>query len=109
MKRKREILSELNVQIEPAKKLQVQCPNYFICEVCSSPVTNYELCNGNFIYCSEDCYTILYLAKQNRMLHEKCSTFESEMKRSPSQDKLDEDQMSVDSGDSYSHSSSMSS
>ena len=70
------------------------------CTICQLPVYNYREIRGNDITCSYECESILYLSKQNRMIHEKdqVKTFESEMIRSTTYYNLDEyDNMSVDS------------
>ena len=67
--------------------------------VCQLPVYNYREIHYNDITCSYECESILFLSKQNRMIHEKdqVKTFESEMIRSQSQYNLNEyDNMSID-------------
>ena len=46
---------------------------------------------NNDITCSYECESILYLSKQNRLLHEpEITSFETAMTRSPTHDNLDE-------------------
>ena len=97
-KRKRNIIEELNGKIEEVK-LKIQVVNSIPCCICQLPVYNYREIHCNDITCSYECESILFLSKQNRMIHEKdqVKTFESEMIRSQSQDNLNEyDNMSID-------------
>ena len=98
-KRKRNIIEELNGKIEEVK-LKIQVVNSIPCCICQLPVYNYREIHCNDITCSYECESILFLSKQNRMLHEKeIKSFESAMIRSPKKENLDEeeDNMSVDS------------
>ena len=98
-KRKRNIIEDLNGKIEEVK-LKIQVVNSIPCCICQLPVYNYREIHCNDITCSYECESILYLSKQNRMIHEKdqVKTFESEMIRSTTYYNLDEyDNMSVDS------------
>ena len=97
-KRKRNIIEELNGKIEEVK-LKIQVVNSIPCCICQLPVYNYREIHCNDITCSYECESILFLSKQNRMIHEKdqVKTFESEMIRSQSRDNLNEyDNMSID-------------
>ena len=97
-KRKRNIVEELNGTIEDAR-LKIQVVNSIPCCICQLPVYNYREIHCNDITCSYECESILFLSKQNRMIHEKdqVKTFESEMIRSQSRDNLNEyDNMSID-------------
>ena len=97
-KRKRNIIEELNGKIEEVK-LKIQVVNSIPCCICQLPVYNYREIHCNDITCSYECESIMFLSKQNRMIHEKdqVKTFESEMIRSPSRDNLNEyDNMSID-------------
>ena len=97
-KRKRNIIEELNGKIEEVK-LKIQLVNSIPCCICQLPVYNYREIHCNDITCSYECESILFLSKQNRMIHEKdqVKTFESEMIRSQSRDNLNEyDNMSID-------------
>ena len=97
-KRKRNIVEELNGTIEDVR-LKIQVVNSIPCCICQLPVYNYREVHCNDITCSYECESILFLSKQNKMLHEKdqLKTFESEMIRSQSQDNLNEyDNMSID-------------
>ena len=91
-KRKRNIVEELNGTIEDAR-LKIQVVNSIPCCICQLPVYNYREIHCNDITCSYECESILFLSKQNRMIHEKdqVKTFESEMIRSPTHYNLDED------------------
>ena len=98
-KRKRNIIEVLNGTTEQSK-LKIQVVDSIPCAICQLPVYNYREIRGNDITCSYECESILYLSKQNRMIHEKdqVKTFESEMIRSTTYYNLDEyDNMSVDS------------
>ena len=66
-KRKRNIVEELNGSIEHVA-LKVFVPNSLPCEICGKSVFNYRLLQD--ITCSYDCFTVLQLSKQNKMLHE---------------------------------------
>ena len=97
-KRKRNIVEELNGTIEDVR-LKIEVVNSIPCCICQLPVYNYREIHCNDITCSYECESILFLSKQNRMIHEKdqVKTFESEMIRSQSQDNLNEyDNMSID-------------
>ena len=97
-KRKRNIIEELNGKIEEVK-LKIQVVNSIPCCICQLPVYNYREIHCNDITCSYECESIMFLSKQNRMIHEKdqVKTFESEMIRSQSRDNLNEyDNMSID-------------
>ena len=97
-KRKRNIIEELNGKIEEVK-LKIHVVNSIPCCICQLPVYNYREIHCNDITCSYECESILFLSKQNRMIHEKdqVKTFESEMIRSQSRDNLNEyDNMSID-------------
>ena len=97
-KRKRNIIEELNGKIEEVK-LKIQVVNSIPCCICQLPVYNYREIHCNDITCSYECESILFLSKQNRMIHEKdqVKTFESEMIRSQSRDNLNEyENMSID-------------
>ena len=97
-KRKRNIVEELNGTIEDVR-LKIQVVNSIPCCICQLPVYNYREIHCNDITCSYECESIMFLSKQNRMIHEKdqVKTFESEMIRSQSQDNLNEyDNMSID-------------
>ena len=88
----------MNGKIEEVK-LKIQVVNSIPCCICQLPVYNYREIHCNDITCSYECESILFLSKQNRMIHEKdqVKTFESEMIRSQSRDNLNEyDNMSID-------------
>ena len=38
---------------------------YLLCEICSERVYTYQQCQGNYIYCSQDCFEILVLSNKN--------------------------------------------
>ena len=97
-KRIRNIVEELNGTIEDVR-LNIQVVNSIPCCICQLPVYNYREIHCNDITCSYECESIMFLSKQNRMIHEKdqVKTFESEMIRSQSRDNLNEyDNMSID-------------
>ena len=48
--------------------LTVYKPCTLPCDICSIPTANYELCTGNCVYCSLDCYEVIYLSKINDYL-----------------------------------------
>ena len=52
-------------------ELVIQPIPYLKCEVCKRKVYTYQVCTGNHIYCSEDCYEVLILSKKNGYLDEK--------------------------------------
>ena len=88
----------MNGTIEDVR-LKIQVVNSIPCCICQLPVYNYREIHCNDITCSYECDSILFLSKQNRMIHEKdqVKTFESEMIRSQSRDNLNEyDNMSID-------------
>ena len=90
-----DIIEQLHGTREEVKKLYV--PYSLPCEICKKPVFNYQELKD--VVCSYNCEGILYLSRQNRMIHEKdqVKTFESEMIRSQSRDNLNEyDNMSID-------------
>jgi len=98
-KRKRNIIDDLNITIEQSK-LKIKVVDSIPCCICQLPVYNYREIHCNDITCSYECESILFLSKQNRMLHEKeIKSFESAMIRSQRKNNLDdeEDNMSVDS------------
>ena len=97
-KRKRNIIDDLNITIEQSK-LKIKVVDSIPCCICQTPVYNYREMRCD-ITSSYECESILFLSKQNRMLHEKeIKSFESAMIRSPKKENLDEeeDNMSVDS------------
>ena len=51
-------------------KLKIMPIDYLPCEICNNPVYNYKTLN-DCIVCSYDCYSIMYLRRSNKYLHEK--------------------------------------
>ena len=90
-KRKRNIIEDLNITVEESK-LKIKVADSINCCICQTPVYIYREMK-NDITCSYECESILFLSKQNRMIHEKdqVKTFESEMISSPTHYNLDED------------------
>ena len=99
-KRKRNIVEELNGTIEEVR-LKIKIVDSLPCCICQLPVYNYREIHNNELTCSYECESILFLSKQNRMLHEKdhVKTFESAMTIPQIKNNLDEveDNVSIDS------------
>ena len=96
--KKRNIIEDLNITVEESK-LKIKVADSINCCICQTPVYNYREIQGD-ITCSYECESILFLSKQNRLLHEKeIKSFEFAMIRSQRKNNLDdeEDNMSVDS------------
>ena len=68
-KRKRNIIEDLNITVEESK-LKIKVADSINCCICQTPVYNYREMQGD-ITCSYECESILFLSKQNRMLHGK--------------------------------------
>ncbi len=68
------------------KFIEIEKPEYMLCEICGDRIYNYELKGQNY-FCSCDCYSVYVLSKQQTYLHEKPikKTFSSE-----NLDKMDE-------------------
>ena len=67
--------------------LTVYKPSTLPCDVCQVPV-RYEFCPGSCVYCSMDCYEVIYLSKKTGFLHEKDDKDLSTIKKSKSFDDL---------------------
>lgn len=50
------------------RKLSVYIPEYLPCMVCKERVNDYKMCKFDFIYCSYNCFSVLYLAFLNNNL-----------------------------------------
>ena len=108
-KRKRNILDDLNISVE--QKLKIKPVDYIECCICHLPVYNFREIHCNDITCSYECESILFLSKQNRLLHEKDEviSFESAMIRSPTRSTLDEDEYNINEDEEDEHMSTDSS
>ena len=40
------------------------------CEICGTDVINYEMCSGHHVYCSNDCFGIIYLRMLNNIQYQ---------------------------------------
>ena len=47
------------------KLSEINTPTYLLCDVCYTPVYNYEMCTKPHTYCSRDCYEVLVLSQKN--------------------------------------------
>ena len=71
MKRKfRDITKDLNVIVEPKRKLVIVRPDYLYCDICFDKVYNYHTCRPPYVYCSRDCYEVLILSQINNYIDE---------------------------------------
>ena len=78
MKRKRNILDELNCKITESNtimqnnkkiNLKIEIPKNK-CEICKIPVDNYNYHINHKVCCSHECFCVLYLSSQNRFIDE---------------------------------------
>jgi len=69
---------------------EISKPEYLLCDICSTPVYNYEECTQPFTYCSRECYEVLVLSQKNDYLD-----VQDKIKRV----KSEEDLMSIDIND----------
>ena len=79
-----DIVTELN---GTAEEIHIKVPDYLNCDVCKKRIYNYRELQHDYMVCSYDCYSILYLSRQNRFLHEK--PHDTFLKKSVSHDELD--------------------
>ena len=64
-------------EISKESSLTIYKPITLPCDICNAPV-NYELCCGNCIYCSLDCYEVIYLSNINDYIDvKKVKSFEN--------------------------------
>ena len=78
MKRKRNILDELNCKLSQSNtimqnkktNLKIKLPKNK-CEICNCDVSNYDYHINHTVCCSYDCFCVQYLSLQNRFLDEK--------------------------------------
>ena len=47
------------------KLSDINKPTYLLCDICNTPVYNYEMCTKPHTYCSRDCYEVLVLSQKN--------------------------------------------
>ena len=48
--------------------MEISNPQFLLCDICSTPVYNYELCTQPHTYCSRECYEELVLSQKNDYL-----------------------------------------
>ena len=51
------------------KYTEIIKPEYLLCDICHTPIYNYELCTHPYTYCSMDCLEVLILSQKNDYLH----------------------------------------
>ena len=51
------------------KFMEISNPQYLLCDICSTPVYNYELCTQPNAYCSRECYKVSVLSQKQDYLH----------------------------------------
>ena len=73
-KKKRKFSDIISCFHGTAKNLKIQPIDYLLCTICNKRIYDYRLHNKDYICCSYDCYSILYLKNKNGYLDEKEST-----------------------------------
>ena len=76
MKRKRNILNELNCKISQSNTILQNNKKIYLkieilqnkCEICKIPVENYNYHINHKVCCSHYCFCVLYLSLQNRFI-----------------------------------------
>ena len=63
-------------------KLKIQPIDYLLCTICNKRIYDYRLHNKDYVCCSYDCYSILYLQNKNGYLDEnkEITNFNDDMK-----------------------------
>ena len=49
------------------KYTEIIKPEYLLCDICHTPIYNYELCTQPYTYCSMDCLEVLISITKNRL------------------------------------------
>ena len=63
--------SRSTMELESKDGLTISPIPFLKCECCGKSVLDYQLCNGNMIYCSIDCQDVLILSQKNGYLDQK--------------------------------------
>ena len=50
--------------------LKIIIPEYILCEICKSKITNYRTYSEQIFVCCYDCYAVWKLSQQSTYLHE---------------------------------------
>ena len=61
-------MDEPNIKKRKLNELSIDIPLFLYCQVCNNPVYDYKCCVGNYIYCSYNCYSVLYLRNINNKM-----------------------------------------
>ena len=69
-----ENMDELNTK-KRKRSLSIDKIYSLPCEICNTDVINYRMCTGQYVYCSNDCFGIIYLRMLNNIQHQ---SFEEE-------------------------------